>query len=120
MCNDLHENFKPIKKTGFGYKIFTYEPSSRNHFKPMFPDGAESFKSKEINKWNSKKFKNRGDGFCFFLTERVAKNFLLFYPHPHSSKIRTIRKIKYRKGLGKVRHMISTYYLCKEFQILKD
>jgi glycosyltransferase involved in cell wall biosynthesis len=118
MCNYLHENFKPIKKTGFGYKIFTYEPSSRNYFKPMFQDGAESFKSKEINKWNSKKFKNRGDGFCFFLTERVAKKFLLFYHH--SSKIRTIRKIKYRKGLGKCTHRSGTYSICKEFKILEE
>ena len=119
MCNQLHGNFKPIKKTGFGFKVFAYNPYARKHFfKPMFPDGKESFKSVELNKWD-KKFNYRGGGFCFFLTEQGARNFL--YGRCASSKPRVIHKIKYRRGLGKMKHFGSgTYSLCKEFYILEE
>lgn len=119
MCNKLHGNFKHIKKTGFGYKLFSYNynPKARIHYyRPMFPDGKESFKSEEINKWEPK-FNRRGDGFCFFLTkkgaEKYQKNYLCF-------RERTLRKIKYYKGLGKCRHGSGTYSICKEFQILEE
>jgi len=116
MCNKLHGNVKTIKKTGFGYKIFVYNPfESKHKFKPMFPDGKESFKSKGINK-RDLKFKKRGVGFCFFLTERGAKSYLSGWHYG----LRQIFKIKYRKGLGKVRHHEGTFSLCKEFQILEN
>ena len=117
MCNKLHGNFKHIKKAGFGYKLFSYNPKARIHYyRPMFPDGRESFKSEDINKWDPK-FNRRGDGFCFFLTKRGAEKYQKNYS---CFRERTIRKIKYYKGLGKCRHGSETYSICKEFQILEE
>jgi hypothetical protein len=123
MCNELHENFKPIDKTGFGYKIFTYNPYARKYFyRPMFGDGSKKpGYIKGLNKWNPK-IGNGGDGFCFFLSKKDAIRYRDYFEFSG----RQIRKIKYRKGLGKVRHNrrdyggMFTFSLCKEFKILEN
>jgi hypothetical protein len=119
MCNKLHDGYKPIKRSGIGYKVFTMHG---NAFLPMF--SSDRFNSRKVNKWDSKRYRNRGDGFCFFLTKKRAEDYRQEYPG--GCMIRKIAKIKYQRGLGKVSHNIYsignnsfTFSLCKEFQILE-
>jgi hypothetical protein len=123
MCNTLHKHHQKINKTGIGYKIFeVIHYNGTVMYRPMFFRGRV-FDTKSFNKWNGKLVDGiGGDGFCFFLTKRGAQNYKYLYTR--ISRRLYIFKIKYKKGLGKMRHRPGkrsyTFSICKEFKILEN
>lgn len=134
MCNMLHkEKAKPIKKEGFGYKIF-YRPGdispdlkscvSGDNYLKITPD---SWNRDEWFIWDGSLF---GDyysqlGFCFFLSKREAKKAMHDWARSTMQpKKYVVRKIAYSDGMGKhvdcgftgAPYMIA---LCKKFKILE-
>ncbi len=129
MCNYIHKppvlragkEPKPLEKTeGVGWKII------KGKNMPLTHGPTKTF---EVNtegeiEWNPK---FQGDGFCFFLTWKEAREALrLWRIHaaPTSSNKLSVRKISYSQGLVEqdeynfITSFIFRIALCKKFTII--
>lgn len=128
MCNNLL-NAKPIPKTGTGYKLFckhiNYSPAFYgNSYVKYNENKNQDEPTNPLKRWVIWKAPvGYGDGFCFFLTRKEAKKCLSSFYRDYRL---VIRKIKYRKGLGKrlesgiSRNVPFEIALCKEFKIIEN
>lgn len=121
MCNNLHKNskrnwerkFGDNKDYGIGYKVFCKHRKNKNILYPAVKKGY--YKIGEWIKWDQTLAVD-SDGFCFFLTLKNAKKYTRFDGD-------TIRKIRYRKGIGYHLEPCLDYIrvaICKEFKILEE
>ena len=127
MCNHLHENSKPIPKSGIGWKLFVL--SSNGQLGSIF--GIRSIyqkvgRSKYIT-WNFySSYVGVGDGFCFFTTKKEAENLLhdLHKDRFYGNVI--LVKIFYQGGMGEHKENSITSRrsyetaLCKKFKLHED
>jgi len=106
MCNKLHEDFEPIKKSGFAWKIFGKYPgeliacfggSYRSINDPRYRKSSKGWIVWDLEKgWF-----NDNSGFCAFRTRNEARRALGALLNPLKRRYRIIRKIQYKEGLGK-------------------
>lgn len=128
MCNNLHGNSKPIKEEGIGYKLFSrYKGEYAQCFTQnlIICEPGYIYNKDGFITWDTEE---DGEGFCFFLSHRTAQRALNTLQakghHEYSNHI--IRKIQYKKGLGKhIERNIKKPYkfmtaLCKQFKIIED
>lgn len=113
MCNLLHNNSKPIPEKGIGWKVFQILPKGKLG-SWNWPD-REYTLSRRYTKWEAKNLNTRGifyldmssdkSGFCFYINRKEAIKTRDEYNKKYkarNSHIRyTVKKIKYRRGLGK-------------------
>lgn len=124
MCNKIHEENRPIKETGFGWKIFRSWADDRGKIKSCFNNDVYD-KTNGIIKWDPR-FDYIGDGFCFFILKSEAMKALKSMEKGNfTDRRRYIRRITYSKGL--VRQMESKMIigtveiaLCKEWRFTSD
>ena len=117
MCNRLHENSKPIKKSGKGWKVFSKQGKKLYTWftGQVVPLNKSIVWKDKFNGWDN------GDGFCFFLTKKEAKRCLDNCVHDIKDDV--ILPITYSVGLGKHledgitkgKYLIA---LCKEYSII--
>ena len=115
MCNTIHPENIPIKKEGFGYKIFR-----KHDFVLIGPFSKAIYfkRNKKIVKWKEDEY---GDGFCFLSNKRKA--FKLMSQLYYCNEL-VLHKISYKKGLTKQLEVFNQirYFncLCKEFKLLEE
>jgi len=115
MCNHLHDDSKPIKQSGIGWKVFT---KIGNEYYTM-AQPLVKFNNEEKNIWNEKG-SNIGDGFCFLLSKHSAEKLRKVWMDPKC----VIKRIRFSKGLGRhiengiASHCPISMALCKEFEII--
>ncbi len=117
MCNELHRDYKKIKSSRYGYKIFDKNDSS------CFGELGYDFEDGWI-KWDSSKGPG---GFCFFASKKEAfkllKQLQKYDIEGYSNHC--VKKIQYKQGLGKHFEnivnddLIFEIAICKEFKILE-
>ena len=117
MCNRLHGGFKKIKAEGYGYKIFNINDT------PCFMNNQRYSTIDNWVIWNCEE----GKGFCFFTSKKEAIRLLKKLKNSAVDEYKNhyIKRIKYRKGLGKnvetnITNEGEKYIIaiCKEFKIL--
>lgn len=121
MCSYLHHDSKPIKKEGIGHKIF------KNINRPLFTPGR-IYECKDKNNFICWNFDFKGDGFCFFLNRKEAVKCLNVLKRFNSETYNEcfVKKIEYKKGLGKhiedgiTKCINFKIALCKQFKIIED
>lgn len=124
MCNFLHNNSKPIKESGIGWKLFSVDVYNRLH--PLCVGNQNTYIVKE----GKVSWRGRGDGFCFFLDKKEANKAKKLWQEASIGYMGDIPdvllKIKYSQGLGE--HLECSFIsdtrikiaLCKEFTINPD
>ena len=118
MCNQIHKEHETIKKTGFGWKLFTVRGGK---FYPLCKQGYFTAPTKEWVIWKKDNVNTCPEdaGFCFFLNKKTAER------AKNAWGWGSLRKIVYREGICKQneRRFISGHSfrtaLCKEFKIIK-
>ena len=130
MCNFMHNDSVPIKKSGKGWKIFEKPQLSWIKLKPMAQLNARPYPINESIIWEDYLFQPMYDqienknekGFCFFLTRKEAQRCFDDWVYNHNC---IIRRIEYKQGLGKHNengisgsHLYYLVALTKEFKIL--
>ena len=136
MCNKLHDDFLPIKKEGFGYKMVSIE-EGYGFCPDMIKPPCKGFKYyPDTEGWIERRalprYENcyQWDGFCFFLNKKTAEKGLRNWvketkgAYAKGTKV-TIKKIEYREGLGKQTecdfiHKPIEIALCKEFKFVEE
>ena len=116
MCNNLKNGNRVYKipEYGFGYKVFLKSKGNIKTLRTAYHE-TKMLKNAWIE-WEDDRYTGwgHGDGFCFFLTLQDMKDFYV-------CSYETVRRIRYRKGLGRRREGDSYMSsLCKEFKILKE
>ena len=118
MCNRIHKEHEPIKKTGVGWKLFR---TNHGHFYPLCKVGRFNAPTKEWVMWDEEhpNVRNNDAGFCFFLDEQEAEDTHRYWG------TNVLRKIAYRRGICRQvensfrgGHVLNVA-LCKSFKILK-
>jgi hypothetical protein len=125
MCNSVHLDTKPIKKTGVGYKLFATKLVGQR-YRPIFTDRLykkKYYKGKKWVIWNEAS----EEGFCFFLTKKEAQKLLnnLRKDEDGSYENIKIKKIQYEGGLGKhwedgITEKVFLIGLCTHFRIINS
>ena len=123
MCNYLHDNYKPIPKKGFGWKIFQVKNGE------LCSLLAGDFYKKNEGEWVEWDWRY-GDGFCFYLSRDEARRALREWVKrdPLLSEMYKIKYkvafIEYEKGLGSFveKNMIKgcdfEIALCQKFRVI--
>ena len=131
MCNKLHPDFAPIEESGYGWKVFS--EVSNGILLPLYYTNhyvnarGELLSGESIHRvvWDDSFFfgiDQSAYGFCFFESKRDAIKLVKSLPKYSSITTKAvIKKIAYRRGLGKNYEEIhGNYYismLCKEFEV---
>ena len=126
MCNSLHGDSKKIEEEGIGYKMFQL---INGNFYPICYNKniCVDIPFEKINSWDPLIYKKNYDyypddkrfGFCFFLNLKDA----FISINEWKDKNVTIKRIKYKKGIGKHNEFffvnsLVEIALCKEFEII--
>jgi hypothetical protein len=135
MCNELHEESRPIPASGAGLKMFSVDPASPDLFLPWLGPGR--LYEADADGWITWQEGRRGDGFAFFRGPGEANVYYDYLCHRYetiwvggkyrrhvptwrSGILIVLQEIEYDSGLGEHREagmQNCTIALCKRFRI---